>query len=149
MRQRFGVGGDGGESNSPSTRVPGRICYRLIWCFALAPPGSHQQFPRGASRLTYPTPIGVGAVAPRIYGACSPTSRDGRDRRSYLVRQLERVVYRQLLFCHLFFEVDGTSACNPPESSPVEPARPQLALSHILCLKSITCTSRTLGTTGG
>lgn len=32
---------------------------------------------------------------------------------------------RQLLFCRRFNEVNGTSACNPEDTLPVETARPR------------------------
>ena len=34
-------------------------------------------------------------------------------------------VCRQLLFCRRINEVDGTSACNPEDTLPVETARPR------------------------
>ena len=65
--------------------------------------------------------------------ASPPPELVGADA-AVLFRRLERKLCRccQLLFCHLFFEMGGTSACNSPEYSPVEPTRPHVA-ACILC----------------
>ena len=86
----------------------------------------------GPAELSLVALLGVGATAPRIYGAQPLTSRVRRNGRSCLVRQLRRVVCRQLLFCHQFYEVSGTSTCNPPEGVPCRNhASPgSLPLSH-------------------
>ncbi len=48
------------------------------------------------------------------------------------VRRLGLALACQLLFCHLFTRCDGASACNPAETSPVEPTRPHLQLLYHL-----------------
>jgi hypothetical protein len=47
------LGGDGGGSNSPSKRPPGRIYYKLIRCFVLASGNFHQPNHPKASRFFF------------------------------------------------------------------------------------------------
>ena len=74
----------------------------------------------------WPLPIGVGQGRTSIYVAQPTPSRIGVGGRRRLVRRLVLAVYCQLLVCHLFTRCDGASACNPAETSPVEPTRPHL-----------------------
>ncbi len=80
-----------------------------------------------------------------MFGARSPPSRRGGEGRRCLVRQQRlEFVSRQLLFCHLINEVDGASACNPAETSPVEPTRPHYAniIAFPGCLRDVAMLGR-------
>ena len=85
--------------------------------------------------LTLPTSVSGQRHPGFMTPASPPPGLVGADAAA-LFRRLERMLYRwccQLLFCHLFIEMGGTSACNSPEYSPVEPARPHMLtiiLSH-------------------
>ena len=92
-------GGDGGESNSPSRRHPGRIYYKLVRYFESRPlkllPAEP---PRAQPKVLRRSLIGVGTAALRTFGACSqPPESVGADVAA-LFRQLVRVLYRLLLF---------------------------------------------------
>ena len=78
----------------------------------------------GASRKVFGPSHRRQSDRTSIYGAHSPPSRIGGDGRSRPVRRLGLAVACQLFFCHLFTRLDGASACNPAETSPVEPTRP-------------------------
>ena len=119
-------GGDGGESNSPSKRPPGWICYKLVQRFIsrlpeLPPAKFRTGQPKSlkpllsASELPHPGLLAPVAPHPGVAGY-------GRSR----LRRLERIHVRQLIVCHLINEGDGTSACDPPQDAPVEPARPRV-----------------------
>ena len=91
--------------------------------------------------LTLPISVS-GQRHPGFMTPASPPPGVVRADAAALFRRLERKLCRcccQLLFCHLFIEMGGTSACNSPEYSPVEPARPLMVttiLSHNISLTS-------------
>ena len=67
------------------------------------------------------------------YGARSTPSRRGEGGRGSRVRLPGLLYFRQLLFCRLVDEVDGTPACNPARPPPVETTRPQLLFRYGYC----------------
>lgn len=60
--------------------------------------------------------------------SCRPFANlgDSQRRTSRLIKPRGLAFACQLVFCHLFYEVDGASTCNPVGNTPVEPTRPQI-----------------------
>jgi hypothetical protein len=119
------AGGDGGESNSPSRRIPSRAstslfsrlflldcspltdCGRTSRCI-LSDPYRHQD--RCTSTFRRPSPNLRGEVKVDV---------------AALIRQPVRIRVRQLSFCHLIYEGDGTSTCSSGIKPPCRTSRPQ------------------------
>ena len=127
---RFGVGGDGGESNSPSRELPAGMYYRLVrrLVLALRVP-CRPEFPGGQ-------PVVLGpryrrcAGCTSTYGAHSLPSRRGEGGRGGRVRPPGLLAFRQLLFCRLVDGADGAPACNSARPPPVETTRPHVMIQH-------------------
>ena len=111
-----------GEGRTPRPESTlGGIYYRLsqLYCFAYEDPCR-----RGFTRRLAEGSIGVLGTAPqRIAPIRLPWG--GNRGRSRLSRRLVLAACRQLLFRRRINEVDGTSACNPEDTLPVETARPR------------------------
>ena len=76
---------------------------------------------------------GVAEGCTSTYGAHSPPSRRGEGGRGSRVRLPGLLYFRQLLFCRLVDEVDGTPACDSARPPPVETTRPQMMIRYSYC----------------
>ena len=113
-----------GRVELPVQKSPPRVSTSLFGClFSLHchPPADFS----GASRCFLGGPHRHRGRSTSTFRRPVPNpSRRGQGGRSCLVRQLGRILFRQLLFCHLFYEVDGTSACNSELQLPCRTTRP-------------------------
>ena len=106
------AGGDGGDSNSPSRRIPSGASTGLVSCyFSLyrSPPTDCG----GASRYILSNPYRHRDRSTSTFRRPVLTRRGEVEVDVAAVFRLPvRIRVRQLLFCHLIYEGDGTSACN-------------------------------------
>ena len=116
--------------------------YRVIRQFVLAPLSYYRRNLGKPSRFILRDSLSASELRhPRFMAPSSPLpGLAGRDVAA-VFRRLKRIRVRQLLFFHLFFEGGGTSPCNPPECSPVEPARPHVPMDIFLLSHKATMTS--------
>ena len=124
------VGGDGGESNSPSRELPAGMCYRLVrrLVLALRVP-CRPEFP-GSQPVVLCPRYRRCAGCTSTYGAHSLPSRRGEGGRGSRVRPPGLLAFRQLLFCRLVDGADGAPACNSARPPPVETTRPHVMIQH-------------------
>ena len=125
------IGGDGGESNSPSRELPAGMCYRLVRRLLLALRVScRPEFP-GSQPVVLGPRYRRCAGCTSTYGAHSLPSRRGEGGRGSRVRPPELLAFRQLLFCRLVDGADGAPACNSARPPPVETTRPHVMIQRI------------------
>jgi len=116
-----GVGGDGGESNSPSREsYPGYTTSLASSFISLGSPLLTEVEP-GQSMFSFIALIDVRAVAPQYFGAqAQPIEERSSRTYSLFVRLRKLIQVRQLYFCHLFNEVGGNlslQSCSAPALS--------------------------------
>ena len=106
------------------------MCYRLVRYLVLALKVPCRQGFSGSQPVVLGPRYRRCAGCTSTYGAHSLPSRRGEGGRGSRVRLPGLLYFRQLLFCRLVDEVDGTPACNPAKPPPVETTRPHVMIQH-------------------
>ena len=94
-----------GESRTPRPEEPAQSIYKLSRLFVLAPLLVRRPISAEPVDLVLSSPYRHQGRSTSTFRRPVPNpSRRGRGGRSCLIRQLGRILFRQLLFCHLFYE---------------------------------------------
>ena len=138
MRSRhteISYGGGGGGSNSPSKKGLPECTTSLVSIFCLIQLSSADRIQLNQPIFLCHIPIGIRTSAPRLFDTQSQPAEKKSGGCVAFIKLHYAKTGSPFVFCHLFCEVSGTSACNsvgPSLSKPHAPIFSTLLFHHLL-----------------